>query len=400
MQNLKMLKIQLGSSLLILFLFTPVTEAQEVPPPFPWRFVKLAEIETELPLAQVSEFKAVTVNSEGIVSLLDWISMSREGRKPFNGIHQFGPDGKWIRNISRQGDGPGEFRSPSLINISPDGSLLIYDTAIGNKFVTLSSDGDYLNSYHVDIRNIEAIAHAGRDGAWLVSIHAQPITRGLFEPWVQEIQLLDNKGELIWSRTYQDINSQIMLPIDGSPGSGIPFPNPAAKMARWAFTPDGKIWILSPDYDHLIRVNRNGTIEHTIEIDLPLISLSRSEIDEFIYERTERFRTAQYKFYEDSLRPLTRILRRTRREHAPVQRFWWIGPEGFLIDRVPVDMSSLAWREKPGKYMALFPDGTVSEESEGPGGIVCVANGYTIQIQSKPRELPILVLYKLESLRN
>ncbi len=378
---------------------THLVRSQESPPPFPWRFVKLAEIETELPAAQVSEFKAVTVNSEGIVSLLDRITMSREGRKPFNGIHQFGPDGKWIRNISRQGDGPGEFRSPSLINASADGSLLIYDTAIGNKFVSLSSNGDYLNSYHVDIRNIEAIAHAGRDRAWLVSIHPQPIPRGMFEPWVQEIQLLDNKGELIWSRSYQDITDQIMISVDGRPGIGIPFPNPAARVARWTFTSDGKIWILSPDYDHLIRVNRNGTIEHTIEIDLPLISLSRSEIDEFIYERTERFRTAQYEFYEDSLRPLTRILRRTRREHAPVQRFWWIRPEGFLIDRVPVDVGTLAWREKPGKYIALFPDGTVSEESEGPGGIVMVINGYAISIQSEYSDLPQLVLYRIEPVK-
>lgn len=388
MLNLQKHTLQIGSSILILLLFAHIVGSQESPLPFPWRFVQLAELETELPDALVSEYRAVTIDSNGVISLLDRITMSREGRKPFHGIHQFGSDGKWIRNIGRQGDGPGEFRSPFLINAAVDGSLLIFDTAIGNKFVNLSSNGDYLNSYHVNMRNLEAIAHAGIGGAWLVSIHPQPIPRGLFEPWVQEIQLHDNKGTLIWSRTYQGITNQIMLTVDGSTGAGIPFPNPAARMAHWAFTPDGNIWIISPENDQLINVNRNGTIEQTIEINMPLISLTRAEINEFINERTERFRTGQDEPYADEYRPLPRILRNSRGEHAPVQRFWWIGPEGFLVDRVSVDIRSQAWRENPGKYMALFPDGTVSEEYEGPGGIVAINNGYAVSIQSVYRELP------------
>jgi len=85
-----------------------------------------------------------------------------------------------------------------------------------------------------------------------------------------------------------------------------------------------------------------------------------------------------------------------RNAFAPVQRFWWIGQEGFLLDRVPVDARSQSWRDGPGRYAALFPDGTLSEEVDGPGGLVTVANGYAVALRSDPDDLPALILYRIE----
>jgi hypothetical protein len=95
--------------------------AQDSGTPFPWRFVELTELDTKNPDAEVGEFREVTVDEKGNVYLLDLILMSRGGRTPFRGIHQFGSDGEWIRNIGRQGEGPGEFLAPVLIDVSADG---------------------------------------------------------------------------------------------------------------------------------------------------------------------------------------------------------------------------------------------------------------------------------------
>ena len=57
-------------------------------------------------------------------------------------IREFGADGKFVRWIGREGEGPGEFRSIAGVSILPDGRLAAWDR--GNRRITVfGTDGEY-----------------------------------------------------------------------------------------------------------------------------------------------------------------------------------------------------------------------------------------------------------------
>ena len=363
---------------------------------FPWRFVKLADLETEHPGADVREFRAVTVDGSGTVSLLDLVTMRRDGRSPFYGIHQFGIDGKWIRNVGRQGEGPGEFLSPYLIDASFDGELILLDSGRGNLLNHLDAGGKILSSFRINTLNNNAISFASDDRIWVVSVHPERSREGFYKPWEEEIFLIDRSGNTIWTHKYTGITNQILIPHEDNRNMAIPFPNPAVRMAHWTFDDEGTAWILSPDYDLLTGINPEGIEVAEIQVTIPPVSLSREEVNVFIDERLKRLRNSEYEPPQKAAIRIAPVIRQARNSFAPVQRFWWVGPDGFLVDRVPVDMQAEAWCSGQGRYLALFPDGTVSEETEGPGGLVAVSNGYAISMQSGVGDLPQLVLYRIE----
>jgi hypothetical protein len=58
-------------------------------------------------------------------------------------IRVYGPDGSWIRDIGREGEGPGEYKQPdSGLAILPDGRVAIRDPGTG-RITLYSADGDY-----------------------------------------------------------------------------------------------------------------------------------------------------------------------------------------------------------------------------------------------------------------
>ena len=59
-------------------------------------------------------------------------------------ISIFTPDGVFIRNISRQGSGPGEFLFPAAIASRPEGGFVISDL-MGNKLINYDSNYEYLS---------------------------------------------------------------------------------------------------------------------------------------------------------------------------------------------------------------------------------------------------------------
>ncbi|MBD3161765.1 MAG: hypothetical protein GF346_05830, partial [Candidatus Eisenbacteria bacterium] len=56
-------------------------------------------------------------------------------------VKVFSPEGEWIRTIGREGEGPGEFRSPSGLFFMPDGNLGVLQAA-PPKVVILTPEGD------------------------------------------------------------------------------------------------------------------------------------------------------------------------------------------------------------------------------------------------------------------
>lgn len=54
----------------------------------------------------------------------------------------FAHSGLWLRSIGRSGDGPGEFRTPTNLAVSPDGSVCVVDT-MNHRVQILAADGTW-----------------------------------------------------------------------------------------------------------------------------------------------------------------------------------------------------------------------------------------------------------------
>jgi hypothetical protein len=81
--------------------------------------------------------RALAVSASGDIYVLD-----RQVMK----VRMYGPDGTHIRDIGREGGGPGEFKGPDGMTTLPDGRLLVRDP--GNARVAeFSPDGEYLGQF-------------------------------------------------------------------------------------------------------------------------------------------------------------------------------------------------------------------------------------------------------------
>jgi hypothetical protein len=79
----------------------------------------------------------VAVDGDGLVYLLD---------SQINVVHVFSPEGEFLREIGREGEGPGEFRRPEDMFLTGQGNIAIMQGMPG-KIVQLSPEGDPLGNY-------------------------------------------------------------------------------------------------------------------------------------------------------------------------------------------------------------------------------------------------------------
>ncbi len=353
---------------------------------FPWRFVKLAELQTDLPEAEVGGFHAAAVDGRGFIYLVS-------DRRPV--IHVFDSEGHWVNNLERAGQGPGEFQAIHFISAAHDGSLLIYDY-LSRRISHLNPDGSFVNSFSFNLNDNEQesqprFALAGNDTYWLASI-VRRSSPG--EPWTRRIQLVDESGANIWEHDFTDVDPFIHVSVPSRPGSRMQAVNPAAREVRWSTDMDGSAWIILPDYSSLLQVDNTGVLVKEISLSLSPSALPDTFYDAYIQSVTDELRQSAYPPNREAVEPLEKALRECRNDIAPIQRMWWIDSNGLLIDRLPFEKAPM-WLDHPGRYAALFPDGQMSEDVEGPGGIIAVSHGYVLVLRSAWGELAELDLYAI-----
>ncbi len=78
--------------------------------------------------------RAVSVSSLGNIFVLD---------RQVPVVRMYSPDGTFVRNVGREGSGPGEYKSPGAIAVLPDDRLLVRDPGNGRVSI-FDSDGEYL----------------------------------------------------------------------------------------------------------------------------------------------------------------------------------------------------------------------------------------------------------------
>lgn len=90
------------------------------------------------PHYQFGNIRAITVGADGRMYVLD-------GHGPV--IRVYRPDGSWLQDVGREGEGPGEYKRPdSGLAMRPDGKLLLRDPGNG-RISRYDSDGVYEGSW-------------------------------------------------------------------------------------------------------------------------------------------------------------------------------------------------------------------------------------------------------------
>ena len=90
------------------------------------------------PQYQFGNIRAIAVGADGRMYVLD-------GHGPV--IRVYDPDGTWLQNVGREGEGPGEYKRPdSGLVMRPDGNLLLRDPGNG-RISIYDSDGVYEGSW-------------------------------------------------------------------------------------------------------------------------------------------------------------------------------------------------------------------------------------------------------------
>jgi len=156
-------------------------------------FLKTAEIQLEL-----------TENS-AISTMSDFVRDSKgnfivaDGNQQ-NNIWIFAPDGHFIQNLGRHGQGPGEYSTPVSLEVSPEGDILI-DDYLGRRLIFYDRDYQYKKQILVKER-ICNYFHVNHNNEIFMYEGTVPpsVAMGFQKPWIFDtIKKLNNNGETILS---------------------------------------------------------------------------------------------------------------------------------------------------------------------------------------------------------
>ncbi|HEX5130979.1 MAG TPA: 6-bladed beta-propeller [Candidatus Krumholzibacteria bacterium] len=254
----------------------------------------------------------IAVDDAGNVYLLD---------VQLNQVHVFSRDGEFLRDIGREGEGPGEFRRPSAMFVMPDGKIAIVQMMPG-KIILMNPDGTPGGDYHTPDApdgGMQMFFEAGRAGnSVLVGINQFKRGEGSFTT-TRSLHLLDNQGAsraVLSSKTTQRDMAKMS------------FDEKDARGPEWAASADGRVF-LSEDFDAyaIKRYNAAGTLDRVIERQYTHRTRSKQEVED--NKPQVRFRTSSGTHRPESTASATDrdILRMFAREDGSL---WVLSSHGAL----------------------------------------------------------------------
>jgi hypothetical protein len=228
-------------------------------------------------------------------------------------ISLFGPEGEYIVSSGREGEGPGEYRSPSAVwEISGD-SLAVYDPPLGRVSV-LDWNASFVRSVQVrPIRTLVLPSGSFEDGRlFVVNAFPDPQDYGLATSYTVSTEGRDSLGE------FRHIENQ-----DPGPLSAVRRPLVAKVRRLWAA--GQKLYVIrNVDYELQIQ-NPDGELLRIVRWHGRDLTATRESNRHYIEERVARS-------------PPDRVARRRRglEERIPNERY----PP---FERIRVDRRGRAW---------------------------------------------------------
>lgn len=173
----------------------------------------------------------VKADSEGRIYIMDWRDI---------GIRVFDKEGHYIRTIGRKGQGPAEFDSPTLFDLSDDGRIFLMDSR-NQRITVLDIEGKPLNDFKVigfysqmacDAQNRLYIQNQTRQKEIAVSDNLQEI------PLLTGIHRVDpNSGEMFKLGDFEGDKSMMLRTETGVMLSV------SSSSFTWRIHPLGKLYI-------------------------------------------------------------------------------------------------------------------------------------------------------------
>ena len=181
-------------------------------------------------------------------------------------IRLYDPDGTFIRNIGREGGGPGEYKSPGAIAVLPDDRLVVRDPGNG-RISIFSAEGEYLEQvWYPGGFNTGRRLYTDRAGF----AHSMVLLNYGTAPWdwifgLARIDLSEGIQDTIPAPTWDYEPPQITGSRENSSSSdNVPF----SPEDYWTFSPQGyTVGGLSTDYridlyrvdEPVLRIERSWT---------------------------------------------------------------------------------------------------------------------------------------------
>ena len=236
-----------------------------------WRLGGLSDAEEEF----FGVISGITTDSDGNVYLLD---------AQLTEVKVFSANGEYVRTIGREGEGPGEFRTPTALFFMPDGNLGVLQPA-PPKVVKLTPMGDpagELGTPKVEVEGFLALAGAQFGGGNLVTMISGSFfdqEKGTFKQSLM-LKAVDNDGEVKASYYEESRLWEFANPvIDEQQWDTI--------QNRWTVADDGRVFGC-PDHDgYEIHVwNADGSVDRVVHAEHQRHKRSADEIERIrgIYE--------------------------------------------------------------------------------------------------------------------
>ncbi len=202
-----------------------------------------------------------------------------------NQVHVFDRNGKFVRDIGREGEGPGEFRRPSSLFLMPDGKVAIVQ-AMPGKFILLTPDGLPGGDFHAPAPpdgGMQMFFDAGRAGKSIVlGTREFKRSEGSFAE-TRSLKLLSATGEP---------RATIASQTDTHDMANMSFDEKKLGTPVWSASSDGRLYV-SSDFDayRIERYDANGKLDRVIEREYPHRARSKEEMED--NKPQIRFRTSQ-----------------------------------------------------------------------------------------------------------
>lgn len=214
-----------------------------------FQIISETELQTtpDCPIAHITDME---IDTKGNYIIADgWQSM---------GVYVFGQDGKFIKELGRRGQGPGEYANPVSLEISRDGEIWVAD--FGNNRISIySRELDFKDQILCRPRILYFLHLNSRNEIYMYRSQANP--------------LKPNTSDTIFR--YDDQGNKI--------SSFAPFPREALKVKFWAgqdgmtIGKDDSIYEMNPLYYNIRKFSPDGNIINSFSRKTKLFKIIADE---------------------------------------------------------------------------------------------------------------------------